>query len=140
NSRVPIKDELKARAPKTLAVALGAAVVWLVMGVGIGVVSALKPRSFPDRLAMGFALFGISAPVFWLGLLSLYVFWQKLHILPGTGYVPLTQDPGRWFAHLVQPWVVLALLYAAFYARMSRATMLETMEQDYIRTARAKGL
>ena len=140
DTRESIRSELLTRAPRTLSLAIGAAIVWLVGGVSIGVASAMKPRSLLDRLGMGFALVGISAPVFWVGLLSLYVFWQKLHVLPGTGYVPLTQNPGSWFLHLVQPWIVLALLYAAFYARMSRATMLETMEQDYIRTARAKGL
>jgi peptide/nickel transport system permease protein len=140
DTRESIRSELVTRAPRTISLAVGAAVVWLVGGVAVGVVSAIKPRSLVDRLGMGFALVGISAPVFWVGLISLYVFWQKLHILPGTGYVPLTQSPGSWFLHLVQPWIVLALLYAAFYARMSRATMLETMAQDYIRTARAKGL
>ena len=89
---------------------------------------------------MGFALFGVSAPVFWLGLMSLFIFWQKLGWLPGTGYVPLSESPTDWFLHLVQPWFVLALLYAAFYARMTRGNLLETMGEDYIRTARAKGL
>jgi peptide/nickel transport system permease protein len=140
DTRVPIREELLTRAPRTLSLAIGAAIVWLVGGIAIGVVSAIKPRSIFDRVGMGFALVGISAPVFWLGLISLYVFWQKLHILPGTGYVAFGHDPGQWFMHLVQPWVVLALLYAAFYARMTRGIMLETMAQDYIRTARAKGL
>lgn len=140
DTRVPVREELLTRAPRTLSLAIGAAIVWLVGGIAIGVVSAIKPRSILDRAGMGFALVGISAPVFWLGLISLYVFWQKLHVLPGTGYVTFSHDPGQWFMHLVQPWVVLALLYAAFYARMTRGIMLETMAQDYIRTARAKGL
>ena len=89
---------------------------------------------------MGFALFGVSAPVFWLGLVGLYIFWYKLQIAPGTGYFPLGEDPFQWFVHMLMPWFVLALLFAAFYARMVRGNMIEVMSEDYIRTARAKGL
>ena len=89
---------------------------------------------------MGFALFGISTPVFWLGLMALFVFWRKLGWTGGTGYVPLDQGFTAWFSHLILPWTVLALLYAAFYARMTRNNLLETLGEDYIRTARAKGL
>jgi peptide/nickel transport system permease protein len=141
DSRTPILDEIKERAPRTLSLALGAAVIWLLMGISIGIVSALKRRSIADRLAMGFALFGISAPVFWLGLLALYIFVQQLGIREfSTGYVNFVDDPAGWFTHLVMPWVVLALLYAAFYARMTRGNLIDTMGEDYIRTARAKGL
>ncbi len=86
------------------------------------------------------ALFFVSAPVFWLGLMALWLFWYKLGISPGTGYVPIGTSFGSWFSHMIMPWVVLALLYAAFYARMTRGNLIETMGQDYIRTARAKGL
>ncbi len=95
---------------------------------------------------MGFALFGVSAPVFWLGLVALWLFTDTgggpewLQILPGTGYVPFDESPKEWFHHLVLPCLVLALLYAAFYARMTRGNLIETMGEDYIRTARAKGL
>jgi peptide/nickel transport system permease protein len=89
---------------------------------------------------MGFALFGISAPVFWLGLMGLFIFWFKLGWTAGTGYVPLTQSPSGWAAHLLLPWIVLALLYAAIYARMVRGNLLDAMGEDFIRTARAKGL
>ena len=95
---------------------------------------------------MGFALFGVSAPVFWLGLVALWLFSDTgggpkwLHILPGTGYVPFSQSPTEWVPHLIFPCFVLALLYAAFYARMTRGNLIETMGEDYIRTARAKGL
>jgi peptide/nickel transport system permease protein len=140
NNRVPVKDELFRRAGVTFALAAGAAVVWLLIGIPIGIISALRPRSLIDRAAMGFALFGVSAPVFWLGLMGLLIFWQKLHIVPGTGYVAFTTNPAEWFSHLILPWIVLALLYAAFYARMVRANLIETMGEDYIRTARAKGL
>jgi peptide/nickel transport system permease protein len=111
------------------------------MGVTIGIISALKRRSLADRLAMGFALFGISAPVFWLGLLALWFFVQKAGIEEfSTGYVPFAENPYQWFTHLILPWIVLALLYAAFYARMTRGNLIDTLGEDYIRTARAKGL
>ncbi len=140
DSRSPVRTELFRRAPITIQLASGAAIVWLLIGIPVGVVSALKRRSVVDRAAMGFALFGISAPVFWLGLLALYVFWQRLGVAPGTGYVPFSESPVQWFQHLIMPWIVLSLLYAAFYARMVRGNLIETMGEDYIRTARAKGL
>ena len=137
---VSVLSQVVQRAPRTLFLIMGAAITWLVVGVGIGVLSAVKRRSLVDRLAMGFALFGISAPVFWLGLMALFIFWRKLHLTGGTGYVPLDQGVGAWFSHLILPWCVLALLYAAFYARVTRNSLLETLGEDYIRTARAKGL
>jgi peptide/nickel transport system permease protein len=120
--------------------AIGAAVIWLLTGVAIGIISALRRRTLVDRLAMGFALFGVSAPVFWLGLMGLFIFWQKASILPGTGYTSLSDNPGDWFMHMILPWIVLSLLFAAYYARMVRGNLLETLGEDYIRTARAKGL
>lgn len=140
SSRTPIRDSLFPRSLITLQLAIGAAVIWLMIGIPIGILSALKRRSFADRAAMGFALFGVSAPVFWLGLVSLYIFWYKLHWLPGTGFTHFTDSPSQWFLHLIMPWMVLAFLFAAFYARMVRGNMLEVMSEDYIRTARAKGL
>ena len=89
---------------------------------------------------MGFVLFGISAPVFWLGLMALFIFWKKLDLTGGTGYVPITENVTGFFSHMILPWTVLALLFAAIYARMTRNTLLETLGEDYIRTARAKGL
>jgi peptide/nickel transport system permease protein len=137
---VPVKEQITERAPRTLWLIFGAATLWLIMGVGIGVISAVKRRSVFDRGAMGFALFGISAPVFWLGLMALWIFWRKLHWTGGTGYVPLSEGVGEWFSHMILPWTVLALLYTAIYARMTRNNLLETLGEDYIRTARAKGL
>ena len=146
DTRIPVREELLERAPRTLSLAFGAAVTWLVLGLSIGIVSALRRGTLLDRAAMGFALFGVSAPVFWLGLMGLWLFAETgggpdwLQFLPGTGYVNFSDSPSGWFTHLVMPWVVLALLYAAFYARMTRGNLLETMGEDYIRTARAKGL
>jgi peptide/nickel transport system permease protein len=140
DTRTPVKGELGERAWVTLQLALGGAVVWLLMGIPIGIISAIKRRTLVDRLAMGFALVGVSMPVFLLGLLSLFLFWKTLGILPGTGYVPFSENPASWFGHFIQPWFCLAFLYAAFYARMVRGNLIEVMGEDYIRTARAKGL
>jgi peptide/nickel transport system permease protein len=137
---VGVRDELLSRVPRTLALVVGAAILWAFMGVFIGIISAIRRGTTLDRLTMGFALVGVSAPVFWLGLVALFVFWQRLGWLPGTGYVTFEESPTQWFLHLVLPCSVLALLYAAFYARMTRGNLLEAMGEDYIRTARAKGL
>jgi peptide/nickel transport system permease protein len=139
-TRQPVRDQLIDRLPVTVQLALGAALVWLCIGIPIGIISAVRRRSLLDRTSMLFALFFVSAPVFWLGLMALWLFWYKLHWSPGTGYVPIGQSLGGWFAHMIMPWVVLALLFAAFYARMVRGNLIETMGQDYIRTARVKGL
>jgi peptide/nickel transport system permease protein len=140
NTRSPVRDEIINRASVTLQIAIGGAILWLLLGIPIGVVSALKRRTLTDRLAMGFALVGVSAPVFWLGLVMLYVFWEKLGWLPGTGYVSFAESPKEWFLHMLMPWTVLALLFAAIYARIVRGNMIDTMGEDFIRTARAKGL
>jgi peptide/nickel transport system permease protein len=137
---VPVREEVVQRAPRTLWLIAGAATIWLTLGVAIGVLSAVKRRTLVDRLAMGFALFGISAPVFWLGLMSLFLIWKKLGLTGGSGYVPLSAGIGHWVSHLILPWCVLALLYMAIYARLTRNNLLETLGEDYIRTARAKGL
>lgn len=139
-TRSPIRENFLDRAWVTLQLSLGAAVVWVILGVSIGLTSALKRGKWQDRAAMGFALFGVSAPVFWLGLMALYLFWEKLHWLPGTGYTPFSEGVGQWFLHFLLPWVVLALLFSAFYARMVRGSLLESFGQDWMRTARAKGL
>jgi peptide/nickel transport system permease protein len=137
---VSVKSEITERAPRTLWLIAGASLIWVTFGVGIGVLSAVKRRTIIDRLSMGFALFGISAPVFWLGLMSLFIVWKELGLTDGSGYVPLSDGIGHWLGHLILPWCVLALLYMAIYARMTRNSLLETLGEDYIRTARAKGL
>jgi peptide/nickel transport system permease protein len=128
----------------TNSLTVGAAVLWVVAGVGIGIISALRRGTLLDRAAMGTALVLISAPEFWLGLLVLFAFAQdigKLKIFPGAGtYVGLTSDPWGWFTSLIMPWFVLASGSAAIFARLTRGSLIETMKEDYIRTARAKGL
>jgi peptide/nickel transport system permease protein len=135
---------IKERIPATASLAIGAAVIWVVAGLSVGIVSALKPRSLWDRGAMGTALVLISAPEFWLALIALLLFSEdigKFKILPGAGsYVPLSQDPWKWFTSLIMPWFVLAAGSAAVFARLMRGSLIETMKEDYIRTARAKGL
>jgi peptide/nickel transport system permease protein len=137
----PVLPEIMKRLPVTLSLAVGAAIIWLVMGISIGVLSALKRGSFFDRAAMTLALAGVSLPIFWTGLVSLALFSYKLGWTPpGASYVPLTENPAAWAHALILPWITLALLFSAQYARLTRAGMLETMGEDYIRTARAKGL
>jgi peptide/nickel transport system permease protein len=141
---VDVREAIFERLPATISLALGALVIWLTAGIAVGVISASRPGSLLDRIAMGGALVAISAPVYWLGLIALYLLSDDigvLPILPGQGsYVGLTEDPWGWFTSLLLPWCVLASTYAAIYARLLRSTMLETLSQDYIRTARAKGL
>jgi peptide/nickel transport system permease protein len=136
----PVWPLMISRFPVTLSLALGAAVLWLVGGVAIGVLSALRKGSIFDRAAMGIALAGVSLPIFFTGLLSLTLFSYHWQLFPNLQYVGITQNPLKWARNLVLPWVTLAFLYAALYARLTRAGMLETMGEDYIRTARAKGL
>ena len=139
-SGASVKSLVFSRAPRTLELIAGAAVLWLFAGVAIGVISAVRRRTITDRVAMGFALFGISTPVFWLGLMMLYIFWRELGWAGGAGYVSPVTSVTQFFSHMILPWITLALLYAAFYARMTRNNLLETLGEDYIRTARAKGL
>jgi peptide/nickel transport system permease protein len=143
-NNIAVKQQIFDRLPATASLAVGAAVVWLLIGIAVGTISAVRRRSLFDRMSMGGALVGISAPVYWLGLLSLFLFANdigKIKIFPGSGsYVPLTQDPAKWFTSLILPWFVLAASFAAFYARLLRSNLIEVMSEDYIRTARAKGL
>jgi peptide/nickel transport system permease protein len=143
-NNVSVRTQIFSRLPATISLALGAAVVWLTIGIAVGTISAVRRRSLFDRGAMGAALVAISAPVYWLGLLALFLFASdigKIKIFPGAGsYVPLTQDPSKWFTSLIMPWFVLAASFAAIYARLLRANLIEAMSEDYIRTARAKGL
>jgi peptide/nickel transport system permease protein len=138
---VPVKQEIFSRLPVTIALAVGAAICWLLLGIPIGIVSAVRRGSIWDRSGMVFALIGVSAPTFWLGFLFLYIFWFKLHWAPPSG-IPIGESvldavlQGRF----ILPWLVLSLTSAALYARMVRGNLIESMGEDYIRTARAKGM
>jgi peptide/nickel transport system permease protein len=132
------------RLPATVSLTVGAVIVWLLIGLPIGTISAIKRQSILDRLSLGGALLAISMPVYWLGLMSLYLFANDIgvvHVFDGAGtYTGLTVSPIRWFNSLLLPWLVLAAGFAAFYSRLLRSNMVESMSEDYIRTARAKGL
>ena len=143
-NNISVRTQIFQRLPATISLALGAALLWLTIGISVGIISAVRPRSVLDRVTMGAALVAISAPVYWLALVALYLFADDIGLLklfPGAGsYVPFSEDPGKWFGSLIMPWCVLAAAFAAFYARLLRSTMIDTMHEDYIRTARAKGL
>jgi peptide/nickel transport system permease protein len=136
----PVWPQLISDAPVTVSLAIGAAILWLTSGVAIGVLSALRRGSIFDRISMTVALAGVSLPVFFTGLISLTLFSYKWPIFPNVHFVAITSNPLLWARNLVLPWITLAFLYAALYARLTRAGMLETMGEDYIRTARAKGV
>jgi len=139
-SQAPVWPQMISNIPVTLSLAIGAAIIWLITGVGVGIVSALKRGTIFDRFSMAIALAGVSLPIFFTGLISLELFSYKWPIFPNVQYVSFTANPLLWARNLVLPWLCLAFLYAALYARLTRAGMLETMSEDYIRTARAKGL
>jgi peptide/nickel transport system permease protein len=132
--------------PIDIALAVGAGIIWLVLGLSIGILAARRPRSVWDRSATVFVLTGLSTPTFILGLLLLYIFFYILtthgiSIFPGAGtWTPLHVNPLQWLRDLILPWITLALITAATYARLSRSSLLDTLGEDYIRTARAKGL
>ena len=140
----PVSGLILDRLPATLSLTVGASILWVVVGIPIGIISAIKRRTFLDRAAMGAALVCVSAPVFWLGLMALFLFADdigRFHIFLGFGsYVGLTVNPLRWFQSLILPWIVLSATQAAIYARLVRGSLLQVMDEDYIRTARAKGL
>jgi peptide/nickel transport system permease protein len=136
----PVWQLIVSDLPVTLSIAVGAAVLWLVFGVSIGVLSALRKGSIFDRAAMGVALAGVSLPIYFTGLLALSYVSYQWNILPNVHYVGITQNPIQWARNLLLVWICLSFLFAALYARLTRASMLETMSEDYVRTARAKGL
>jgi len=139
-----VRSEIFSRLPATISLAVGGFVVWMLLGLPVGIVSAIRPRTILDRVMMGGSLVAISAPVYFVGLVALFVFAKGSGLVnwfSGAGsYVPVTQNPGQWFGSLILPWFTLAASFAAFYARMTRGNLIETMGEDYIRTARAKGL
>ncbi|MGZ4428518.1 MAG: ABC transporter permease [Nocardioidaceae bacterium] len=140
-TRQPVWPDLLDRAPVTISLAIGAAIIWAFFGIAVGVLSALRRGSFFDRASMAVALAGVSLPIFFTGLVSLAFLSYKFGIFaPGGAYTPFTTNPAAWAYDLLLPWITLALLFSAQYARLTRAGMLETMNEDYIRTARAKGL
>jgi peptide/nickel transport system permease protein len=144
-TRREVSDILLQAAPVTASLVFGGAIVWLLIAVPVGLLSALRPRSLIDRAATAFVLIGISAHPVWIGLILSYVVGQKLGLAPGGGYCDLVSPatecggPLQWAWHLWLPWITFALMFAAIYMRMVRASVLEALGEDYVRTARAKG-
>lgn len=141
---VPVREEIFSRLPASISVALGAFVLWMLIALPVGILTALRPRSRTDRAVTGLTLLFMSAPTYWLGLVVMFLFARDIGAFPLVGgagtYVPLDQDPKAWFESLILPWIVLALGFAGLYARMIGENLREAMAQDYVRTARAKGL
>lgn len=140
SQQVNVLQQIKMGLPATLSLSLGAGVIWLALGVMLGLLSAVRAGRLADRLLAALALTGISTPVFVLGAIALYLLAYVVHVFPNGGYVPLTQSPVAWFTHLILPWLTLSVLYIGFYSRVLRSNLLDTMNEDYVRTATAKGL
>ena len=146
-NRESVRTIIGKDAPVTASLVFGGAVLWLALSIPIGILSALRPRSIMDRITMGLVLVGISAHPVWIGLIFAYFFGYKLHLTPIAGYCNFfpgsvgaqCEGPMNWAYHLVLPWVTFMILFAALYVRLIRANVMETMNEDYVRTARAKG-
>jgi peptide/nickel transport system permease protein len=142
SSQLNVVTEIKRGIPATLSLTIGAGIIWLGFGILVGVISAVTAGRLSDRVITVLALIGISMPVFWLGLIARYLFAEShpFSFFPDGEYVPLTSNPWQWFVHLIMPWTVLAVLFIGFYGRVLRSNILDTINEDYVRTARAKGL
>lgn len=135
-----VGEEIRRGIPRTFSLAIGAAVIWMVFAVALGLISAMRAGRAADRAVTVLAVVGVSLPVFWVGALMSHYLGDRAGIFPDGGYVPLTEDPFAWAHHLILPWAALSLLFIGLYARVLRASVLDTMNEDYVRTARAKGL
>jgi peptide/nickel transport system permease protein len=146
NQALEVVPAITAAAPVTFSLVFGAAVLWVIGAIAIGLVMVTFKGTFVDPLLMVLALIGISMPVFWLGEVVNLITQDRLHDtflfswVPPLGYTPFTQNPWEWFLHLIFPWITLSILYIGFYARVLRADLLEVQNDDFVRTARAKGL
>jgi peptide/nickel transport system permease protein len=135
-----VTQQIKEGLAATFSLSIGAAIIWMFFGILVGVISAVKAGRWSDRAITIVALIGISMPVFWLGILVRYFLAEKNTWFPDGEYVGLTQNPAQWFWHLLLPWLVLAVLFVGVYGRVLRGNMLDAINEDYVRTARAKGL
>jgi peptide/nickel transport system permease protein len=143
SNQTNVVQQIKEGLPATFSLAIGAGIIWLGFGILVGTISAVTAGKASDRIITAGALIGISLPVAWLGLLLLYFVGGVGGIFswfPSGGYVPLTQDPVQWFYHLILPWFTLAILFIGFYGRVLRSNILDTINEDFVRTAKAKGL
>jgi peptide/nickel transport system permease protein len=142
SSQLNVVSQIKAGIPATFSLCIGAGIIWLGFGILVGVISAVTAGRWSDTVITILALIGISMPVFWLGLIVRFVFAQNhpFRFLPDGEYVPLTSNPWQWFVHLLMPWLTLAILFIGFYGRVLRSNILDTINEDFVRTAKAKGL
>lgn len=138
--RIPVDDQIKEGVPATFSLAIGAALIWLFFGLLLGYFSALHAGGMLDKFLTGLAIAGISIPVFLIGPVLIYFLTYKVELFPNGGYVGITEEPWEWLTHLILPWFTLAILSIGFYSRVLRSNMLDVMDEDYVRTARAKGL
>jgi len=135
-----VLDEIKQGLPATLSLALGAGIFWLLASIAVGTLAAVKAGKYTDRILTVLSMAGVSFPPFFLGAVLLYFLGYKLSIFPLGGYVKFTTSPWQWFVHLILPWFTLSVLFIGFYSRVLRSTILDTLSEDYVRTAHAKGL
>jgi peptide/nickel transport system permease protein len=140
SSRQNVDEQIWKGVPVTMSLCIGAAVIWMTLAICFGYLSAVKAGMFTDRALTILALVGISMPVFWLAAILLYYLSFKVQLFPTGDYVKLSEDPVEWVNHLILPWFTLAVLFIGFYSRVLRSNMLDVMNEDYVRTARAKGL
>jgi peptide/nickel transport system permease protein len=135
-----VLDEIKQGLPATLSLAFGAGFIWLFTSIAVGTLAAIRAGRYTDRVLTVLSMTGVSFPPFFLGAVLIYFLGYKAAIFPLGGYVKLTQDPIQWVVHLILPWFTLSVLFIGFYSRVLRSTILDTINEDYVRTARAKGL
>ena len=139
-TQLDVGDEIVRGLPATLSLAIGAALLWLMISIVFGLYSAMRAGKVTDRLLTILALVGISMPVFWIGALMNHYLGLKLELFPNGGYVGITENPVQWLYHMILPWTALSILFIGFYSRVLRSNVLDTINEDYVRTARAKGL
>jgi len=139
-TQLNVTEEIVKGLPRTLSLAIGAALIWMFFGMALGLFSAIRAGKVSDRLLTMLALVGVSMPVFWVGALMNHYLGFELGIFPNGGYVELTENPLDWAYHLILPWTALSLLFIGVYSRVLRGNILDTINEDYVRTARAKGL
>src|SRR5712691_1806730 len=132
STQTNVVDEIKNDVPRTFSLAIGAALMWMLFAVALGLYTALRAGKFSDRFLTVLALTGISMPVFWIGALMSYYLGFKAHIFPNGGYVPLTQNPIQWAYHLILPWTALSILFIGVYSRLLRSNILDTINEDFV--------